>query len=80
MQVRRETLKPAHRLWIAIRPDRDVMYAVPHIDSRCMRMDYFRHNPFFRFVSRFVLGYSHTMDSYLRALDKATGQDVVISN
>src|SRR6266566_1503591 len=42
MQVRRETLKPAHQLWIAIRPHSDVMHAVPHIDPRCMRMDYFQ--------------------------------------
>src|ERR1700740_3332890 len=42
MQVRRETLKPAHRLWITIRPHSDVMRAVPHVDSRCLRMDYFQ--------------------------------------
>src|SRR5271167_2352891 len=40
MQVRRKTLKPAHRLWIAIRAHRDIMHAIPHIDPRRMRMDY----------------------------------------
>src|SRR6266496_2285762 len=40
MQVRCETLKPAHRLWIAIRPHSDVVHTIPHIDPRCMRMDY----------------------------------------
>ena len=38
------------------------------------------YNPFFRFVSRFILGHTSTMDAYLRALGKATGQDVVITN
>src|SRR5260370_32076910 len=40
MQVRRETLKPAHRLWIAIRPYGDVMHAIAYIDPCCMRMNY----------------------------------------
>jgi hypothetical protein len=40
MQVRRETLKSAHRLWIAIRSYGDVMHAVAYIDPRCMRMNY----------------------------------------
>jgi hypothetical protein len=40
MQVRRETLKPAHRLWIAIRPSGDVMHAIAYIDPGCMRMNY----------------------------------------
>jgi hypothetical protein len=30
----------------------------------------------FRFVSRFVLGHTRTIDGYLHALGKATGQDV----
>lgn len=38
------------------------------------------YNPVFRFVSRFVLGQTSTMDAYLRALGKATGQDVAITN
>ena len=33
-------------------------------------------NPVFRFVSRFVLGQSHSIDSYLAALGRATGQEV----
>jgi hypothetical protein len=37
------------------------------------------YNPVFRFVSRFVLGQTRTMDNYLRSLGKATGQDVVLS-
>jgi hypothetical protein len=38
-------------------------------------------NPIFRFVSRFVLGYTHTMDQYLSALGNATGQkDIAITN
>src|ERR1017187_5339587 len=42
MQVCSKTLKPAHRLWIAIRSHSDVMHAVPNIDPRCLRMDYFQ--------------------------------------
>lgn len=34
------------------------------------------YNPVFRFMSRFVLGYTGTMDRYLRALATATNQDV----
>jgi hypothetical protein len=33
MQVRRETLKPPHRLWIAIRSHSDVMHAIAYIDT-----------------------------------------------
>jgi Polyketide cyclase / dehydrase and lipid transport len=38
------------------------------------------YNPIFRFVSRFVIGHSRTIDDYLRALGKATGQKVQITN
>jgi hypothetical protein len=38
------------------------------------------YNPMFRFMSRFVFGHTRTMDSYLRALGKATGQEVEIKN
>jgi hypothetical protein len=38
------------------------------------------YNPVFRFVSRFVFGHTHTMDAYLHALGKATGQEVEIKN
>lgn len=38
------------------------------------------YNPVFRFMSRFVLGYTGTMDRYLRALATATNQDVHITN
>jgi hypothetical protein len=38
------------------------------------------YNPIFRFVSRFVVGHTSTIDAYLRALGKATGQEVVITN
>ena len=31
------------------------------------------HNPIFRFVSRFVLGYTGTIDSFLKALDAKFG-------
>jgi Polyketide cyclase / dehydrase and lipid transport len=34
------------------------------------------YNPVFRFVSRFVLGHTHTIDSYLRALGKSMGQEI----
>jgi Polyketide cyclase / dehydrase and lipid transport len=34
------------------------------------------YNPFFRFVSRFILGYTRTLDGYLSALGKATGQEI----
>ena len=32
-------------------------------------------NPVFRFMSRFVFGHTRTMDNYLQALGKATGQN-----
>ena len=32
MQVGGETLKPADRVWVSIRPDRDVMRAVADVD------------------------------------------------
>jgi hypothetical protein len=38
------------------------------------------YNPVFRFVSRFALGYTRTLDAYLRALAKATGQPVELGN
>jgi hypothetical protein len=38
MQVRRETVKPADRVGISIRPDRDVMRAVADVDARGVRM------------------------------------------
>jgi hypothetical protein len=34
------------------------------------------YNPIFRFVSRFIMGETATIDAYLRAMGKATGQDV----
>jgi hypothetical protein len=38
------------------------------------------YNPVFRFVSRFVMGHTHTIDAYLQALAKATGQEIQIEN
>lgn len=38
------------------------------------------YNPVFRFVSRFILGHTSTMDAYLRSLGKATGQQVQITD
>src|ERR1035438_6298221 len=38
------------------------------------------YNPVFRFVSKFILGQTRTMDDYLRALAKATGQKIQVSN
>jgi polyketide cyclase/dehydrase/lipid transport protein len=38
------------------------------------------YNPVFRFISRFVLGHTRTMDAYLRALGKATGQEVEVKD
>lgn len=38
------------------------------------------YNPIFRFMSRFILGQTATIDAYLRALGKATGEDVPITN
>jgi hypothetical protein len=35
------------------------------------------YNPVFRIMSRFVLGYTGTMDKYLEALGPATGQQQV---
>jgi hypothetical protein len=36
------------------------------------------YNPIFRFVSRFVLGYSRTQEEYLQALGAKFGQSVTI--
>jgi hypothetical protein len=38
------------------------------------------YNPVFRFVSRFILGQTATLDAYLGAMGKATGQAVQIEN
>ena len=38
------------------------------------------YNPVFRFMSRFVIGPTRTMDTYLRSLGKATGQQVEIKD
>jgi hypothetical protein len=38
------------------------------------------YNPVFRFMSRFVIGQTRTMDTYLRSLGKATGQEVEIKD
>jgi uncharacterized protein YndB with AHSA1/START domain len=37
------------------------------------------YNPLFRFVSRFVMGHTATVDAYLRALGRHFGHDVTIS-
>jgi uncharacterized protein YndB with AHSA1/START domain len=37
-------------------------------------------NPIFRFVARFVLGYTKTMDQYLKALGTKFGEDVQSGN
>lgn len=38
------------------------------------------HNPIFRFVARFVLGYTKTMDQYLKALGTKFGENVQPGN
>jgi hypothetical protein len=38
------------------------------------------HNPIFRFVSRFILGHTSTIDSYLRVLGTATSRQVSVTN
>lgn len=38
------------------------------------------YNPIFRFMSRFVFGHTHTIDVYLHALGKATGQEVEVKD
>lgn len=38
------------------------------------------YNPVFRFMSRFVIGHSKTIDTYLRNLGKALGETVVIKD
>jgi hypothetical protein len=38
------------------------------------------YNPLFRFISRFILGHTRSMDAYLRALGKATGQEARIED
>ena len=36
------------------------------------------YNPLFRFVSRFIIGHTASIDGYLRALGKKWGEDVVL--
>ena len=38
------------------------------------------YNPVFRFMSRFVIGQTRSMDTYLRSLGKATGEEVEIKD
>jgi hypothetical protein len=38
------------------------------------------YNPIFRFVSRFILGQTRTIDGYLQALANATGQKITITD
>jgi hypothetical protein len=38
------------------------------------------YNPIFRFVSKFILGQTATLDAYLAAMGKAVGEDVRIGN
>jgi hypothetical protein len=38
------------------------------------------YNPFFRFVSKFIIGETATQDAYLKAMGKATGEDVEIGD
>jgi polyketide cyclase/dehydrase/lipid transport protein len=38
------------------------------------------YNPVFRFMSRFVIGHTRSMDNYLHALGKAVGQEVRITD
>ena len=54
----------------------------PGADSTTVRIteDGEVYNPVFRFVSRFVLGHTHTIDAYLRALGKSVGQDVAVKD
>jgi len=54
----------------------------PHAGGAIVRIteDGEVYNPVFRFVSRFIVGHTSTMDAYLRALGKATGQQVRITD
>ncbi len=38
------------------------------------------YNPILRFVSRFILGQTATQDTYLKAMGKATGEDIRIDD
>ena len=38
------------------------------------------YNPFFRFMSRFILGYTHSIDSYLTNLGKAVGEEIEVQD
>lgn len=38
------------------------------------------HNPIFRFVARYVMGYTKTMDAYLKALGSKFGEDIQPGN
>jgi hypothetical protein len=38
------------------------------------------YNPVFRFVSKFVMGQTATLDAYLKAMGNAVGEDAQIGN
>ena len=38
------------------------------------------YNPIFRFVSRFIMGHTSSIDAYLRALGGATGEEIQIGD
>lgn len=38
------------------------------------------YNPVFRFVSKFIMGQTATQDAYLKAMGKATGEEIRIEN
>jgi hypothetical protein len=52
----------------------------PEGSSLRIREDGEVYNPIFRFVSRFVVGYSGTIDSYLKSLGRKFGEQTKVEN
>jgi hypothetical protein len=38
------------------------------------------YNPIFRFVSRFIMGHTATLDAYLKSLTTALGENSLVTN
>ena len=52
----------------------------PRGNSLRIREDGGIYNPLFRFLARFVFGYSGTIDTYLKSLAKKFGEPPVVGN
>jgi hypothetical protein len=54
--------------------------AAPGGSTMRITEDGYVNNPLFRFLSRFVFGYSDTLDSYMKSLGAKFGEQVTIQN